>query len=191
MCTVPAATALQLPGRVSLVALAAGLSLAFQAEPSPRSVREIDFRSYLIRTRHLDECRTLLPDTPLEPIHFLEVEYADLDHDGREEAVVEGATCAMGTGGCDIVEVFRLTGRGLEPLRISDDGLEQPPYEDRGMGSTPRLDVRDGQLTRWWVVNAKFPEGPRSGWKRTVFYRWVQDRFVVDRIEEVSPAGGT
>lgn len=174
---------------LSLVTTAAA-ALAFQAEPSSRSVREIDFRAYLISTRHLDDCGTLLSDTPLEPIHFLDVEYADLDHDGREEAVVEAATCVMGTGGCDIVEVFGLTGRGLRSLRITDEGREPPPYEDRGMGSTPRLDVRDGQLTRWWVVNAKWPELPKSGWKRTLFYRWKEDRFVVDHVEEVPPDAG-
>ena len=127
------------------LAVLATFSLMLRTENVP-SIRGIDFRTYLISTRALDGCRTLLPDKPLEPIHFLEVEYADLDHDGREEAVVEAASCAMGTGGRDIVEVFRLTDRGLQALRVTQNGHEKPLYEDRGMGSTPRLDIRGGQL---------------------------------------------
>lgn len=91
----------------------------------------------------------------------------------------------MGTGGTDVAEVFRLTPQGLQSLAITDEGYVPPDYRDEGMGSTPRLEVREGELTRWWIINAKHPRLPKSGWKKVVRYRWQDNQFVVRSTEEL------
>lgn len=156
---------------------------------SPRSIRDIDLKSYIIKRDNLREsCEELTGNTKEDPIHFWEVEYADLDGDKSEEAAVEAATCAMGTGGCDIVEVLKLLPSGeLKKLDITHEGYQEPKEYD-GMGSTPRLDIEDGRLVSWYVINAKQPGKPKRGWTKTLIYRWDKNRFVVERVTETPPA---
>jgi hypothetical protein len=100
---------------------------------------------------------------------------------------VEAASCAMGTGGCDIVEVLKLLSSGeLKKLAISHTGYRETKEYD-GMGSTPRLDIKNGQLISWYVIYAKQPGKPKHGWTRTFYYRWKEDRFVIDHISETPP----
>ena len=154
----------------------------------PKSIRDIDLKSYIIHRDNLVEfCKGLIDDSLESPIHFWEVEYADLDGDGAEEAVVEAATCAMGTGGCDIVEVLKLLPTGeLRSLKITHEGYQEPK-EYEGVRSTPRLDVKDGHLISWYVINATDPDKPKSGWTKTLIFKWKHDRFVVDKVVETPP----
>ncbi len=155
---------------------------------NPKSIRDIDLKSYIIHRDNLVEaCKGLSDDSTADPIHFWEVEYADLDGDGAEEAVVEAASCAMGTGGCDIVEVLKLLPTGeLQSLKITHEGYQEPKVYD-GMGSTQRLDVKAGRLISWYTINAKEPDKPKSGWTKTLVFRWKGDRFVVEKVLETPP----
>ncbi len=170
------------PGALSL------LSYFIVFASNPKSIRDIDLISYIIHRNNLVEaCKGFSDDSTENPIHFWEVEYADLDGDGAEEAVIEAASCAMGTGGCDIVEVLKLLPTGeLRSLKITHEGYQEPKEYD-GMRSTPRLDVWDGHLVSWYTINAKDPDKPKSGWTKTLVFKWTGDRFVVEKVLETPP----
>ncbi len=153
-----------------------------------KSIRDIDLKAYIVaRDALVKNCEEFLGRAGEDPIHFWEVEYADLDGDGSEEAVIEAATCVMGTGGCDVVEVLKLLPNSeLQVLEVTHEGYSEPPEYD-GTGSTPRMDVKDGQLVSWYVIHAKTPGKPKRGWTKTLLYRWKDNRFVVDRVMETPP----
>ena len=162
--------------------------VTFVIAENAKSIRDIDLKAYIIKRDNLVEgCKELYGYIDEGPIHFWEVEFADLDGDGTEEAVVEAATCVMGTGGSDIVEVLKLLPSGeWKQLDVTHEGYREPQQYD-GMGSTPRLDIKDGKLISWYVIHAKNPGKPKRGWTKTLIYRWEKNRFVVDRVTETLP----
>jgi hypothetical protein len=150
-----------------------------------QSIRSIDMASYLVQSRGLvDMCKEFSGREVEDPIHFLDVEYADLTGDGQEEVVVEAATCVMNTGGSDIVEVFRMGPNGtLESLPTSE--ISGPTEVMEGCcHSTPRLDVVGGRLTRWYPMFAKDWDHPKHGRYRVVTYQWKEGRFIPRKNEE-------
>jgi hypothetical protein len=128
--------------------------------PEAQAIRFVDFYDYLVKLNAelLDGCG----DQDLLTIN--EIEFADLDHDGQEEAVVEATTCGMGTGVADITEVFKLLDKGeLTALKINNGEYENL-YE--GSQLSPRLNVQNGRLIRWYIM---FPIGYGIGW----FIGWL------------------
>ena len=124
----------------------------------------------------------------VEKFQRLTVTFADLDGDGAEEAVVEATTCRMGNGGADIVEVLKLDqSQHLVSLKIDDSDFDQGKLYD-GQSWTPRLELLDGRLTRWFVMYDKGAgSNPKKGFKRVIQFKWSGDRFVVEKVADFSP----
>ena len=89
------------------------------------TVRDIDFAQFLLTRNNLGAA--LAVECPgVEKIQQLTVNFADLDGDGAEEAVLEATTCRMGNGGADIVEVLKMDqSRHLVSLKIDDSNFAQ------------------------------------------------------------------
>ena len=145
------------------------------------SIRDFDFRKYLISRNGLtrEGCGGLG-----EPIKGIKVAYADLLGDGNEEAIVEATTCAMGNGGADIVEVFRLdqTGNPVS-LKIDDSKF---PLEDlyKGQFRTPRLQASNGKLIRWFTRHASGGSAVQET-KRIITYKWNGDEFFIEKVQDL------
>jgi hypothetical protein len=151
------------------------------------SIRNIDFKQYLLSRNGLG--RNLKKEFgDVDPIHDIQVQYAKLIKAGDdEEAVVAATTCAMGNGGADIVEVFRMKADGqLISLEIDDSGYKRGSLYE-GQTATPRLEVKSGKLTRWFVMYAKGSTvgNPKAGLKRVIVYRWSSNRFKIDTVKDV------
>ncbi|GEM_PF-4827335 len=151
-------------------------------------IRKVNFRSYLLAR---DGLRARLAEEFCErdPIRHITVHYADLIGQRDEQAVVEATTCAMGNGGADITEVFR---------RLPDGALVSLPLDDAGYRGgdlyagqrrTPRLEVQRGRLTRWFVRYGD-SEGELPQIRRTITYRWSNDRFVIDSVKDDAIGAG-
>jgi hypothetical protein len=170
--------------------LAQALSLAQvlalpQAPAAQASIRNANFRAYLLQQDDLgNNLRKECGRAPL--IQNLNVSYGVVDGLPDTLAVVEAATCAMGNGGADIVEVFREGPEGkLQSLPIDETGAPADLYA--GERRTPRLQILGGALTRWFVRDDKSDNLGRgkSGVRREIRYRWQGDRFVIADIKDV------
>ena len=153
---------------------------AAYAKDQTSSIRNFDFQRYLIKRNGLtnEGC-----GSEELPIKNLQVAYADLIGDGNEEALVEATTCAVGNGGADIVEVFKLDSKGIPvSLKIDDSKL---PADDlyKGHFRTPRLEASNGKLTRWFIQRA-VGGPPFKETKRIITYQWTGEKFVIDKVQD-------
>jgi hypothetical protein len=158
------------------------------AQSTKDSIRGVDFKKYLLARDNTGQ--KLKKEFPHQaPIKGLMVHYADLIGEGDEQAVVEATTSAMGNGGADIVEVFRLNNRQLISLVIDDSGYKQGDLYE-GQNWTPRLEIENGKLVRWFVM---YPKGavknPKAGLKRVITYRWSKERFTIASVKDVRDDG--
>jgi hypothetical protein len=166
---------------ICAVAVISCLSNAIYAQDQLSSVRDFDFQSYLIKRNGLTNEGCGSEELPIKNI---QVAYADLIGDGNEEALVEATTCAMGNGGADIVEVFKLDTKGSPvSLKIDDSKL---PAEDlyKGQFRTPRLEVSNGKLTRWFIQRTT-GEPPFKETKRVITYQWTGEKFIIDKVQDI------
>ncbi|AVS73995.1 hypothetical protein [Paracidovorax cattleyae] len=151
--------------------------------PHADAIRKVDFSTYLLARDGLG-VQLIEEFCDRDPIRHIAVRYADLLGQGDEQAVVEATTCAMGTGGADITEVFRRLPDGrLASLPIDDTGYQGGDLYE-GQRRTPRLEVRRGRLTRWFVRYGEGAEGGAPQIRRTITYRWSRDRFVIDSVKD-------
>ena len=149
-----------------------------------KSIRDFDFRTYLIVREHLAEG---LCEGMGEPIRHIEIQFADLLKNGREQALVEATSCAMGNGGADIVEVFQLDASGKPvSLTINDSGYKKEDLY-RGQYRTPRLEVSNGKLIRWFDVRAPGNRNRETDEEttRVITYRWSGKEFVIQDVQDV------
>lgn len=166
------------------VILLAQLPTAF-AESPDSAIRKIDFEQFLIRRDRLDtqsECQ------PERPIKRIDVQYGRLLPGTAEQAVVEATTCMMGNGGADIVEVFALDSAG-KPITLPIDNSGYAGRElFEGQSWTPRLEILDGKLTRWFVMYDKGGStNKNAGVKREIVYKWSGRSFVIDHVKDTPP----
>ncbi len=147
------------------------------------AIRKVNFRSYLLARDGLG-ARLAAEFCERDPIRHVAVHYADLIGQGDEQAVVEATTCAMGNGGADITEVFRrLPDGALVSLPLDDAGYRDGDLY-AGQRRTPRLEVQRGRLTRWFMRSGDAPKGGMLQIRRTITYRWSNDRFVIDSVKD-------
>ena len=159
-------------------------------QPLQRSVRDVDFKHYLLTRNNLGK-RLAREFGDANPIKDVRVQYGDLIGEGDEQAVVEATTCAMGNGGADIVEVFRMKADGqLLSLTMDDTSYKESQLYE-GQTVTPRLVVKGGKLTRWFVMSAKGPAAgnPKAGLRRIITYRWSKDHFTIEAVIDVPDEG--
>jgi uncharacterized protein YecT (DUF1311 family) len=111
--------------RLPKAVFVAGLLVAAAASAgSPRSIRGVDFKRYLLHTafggcaEQVKELCVGRKDTPCCPSGLdVSVSYADLSGTGEELAIVQGSSCQAGTGGPDIHAVYAL-GRDGTPQEL-------------------------------------------------------------------------
>ena len=147
----------------------------------PRSIRDINFRDYLIARNSLQEvCKDLG-----EPIKDLHVDYADLLQDGKEEALVAATTCAMGNGGADIVEVFKLDEQGKPVSLKIDDSSYAGTDLYQGQFRTPHLQALNGKLSRWFIRRMPGDHSLDVETKRVITYQWSGEKFVLQEVNDL------
>lgn len=166
---------------LAFLVLTGAMACALAAGPAA-SVRRVNFTQALLQRDGLGkQLRRECGHGPL--IRLLSVGYGKLTGDGAEQAVVEASTCMMGNGGADIVEVFRLQRGGrLASLALDDSTQASDLYA--GQRRTPRLEVRDGKLVRWFVIDGG--ESSAKALRREITYRWAGDRFVAAEVNDVA-----
>jgi len=166
---------------IGVLTVVSCLSNVIYAKDQVSSIRNVDFQSYLIKRNGLTNEGCGSEELPIKNI---QVVYADLMGDGNEEALVEATTCAMGNGGADIVEVFKLDSRGNPvSLKIDDSKL---PAQDlyKGQFRTPRLEASNGKLTRWFIQRATGGP-PFKETKRVITYQWTGAKFIIDKVQDI------
>lgn len=149
------------------------------------TIREVEFAQFLLLRKDLGAALDV--ECPgVEKIQRLTVNFADLDGDGAEEAVVEATTCRMGNGGADIVEVLKIDqSRHLVSLKIDDSNFAQGMLYE-GQSWTPRLEILNGRLTRWFVMYDRGAgSNPKKGFKRVIHFKWSGDRFVIEKVADL------
>ncbi|MFN8390869.1 MAG: hypothetical protein U0136_11310 [Bdellovibrionota bacterium] len=167
-----------------LLVLSILCAVAAEAEPV-HSIRDVDFRHYLLTHNYVPLTGVCAAGSELAR---LEIQFGTLVPNHGEQAVVEAVSCLMGTGGADIVKVFSL-GKNGEPeeLEVNDSTrLVKRLYQ--GQSWTPRLEIRDGKLVRWFVMYEKGARRhKKAGFKREITYRWEGDKFVVADVKDFPP----
>lgn len=149
---------------------------------SPRTIRDAAFEDaltevFLADSKIQDECP--------EDRQLVEVGtrvFGDLDGDGKEEAAVTGYSCFSGTGGSDVLGVFKLLQSGelrslpLSPRKGQFHGSD--PYE--GIRGHMGLEIESGKLVLVFPVYR--PEDPNccpSGGERRLVFKWDGKGFVL------------
>jgi len=159
------------------VAARAGTTTTLDAASAskPNAIRRFDFGGLL--AKETAECEEYgLPVT-----RDADVEYADLDGDGAEEAIVTASSCLTGTAGPDIVRVYRLApDGGVVEMPVSQDPRFEGRRYDEGLcwKSGSRLTARGGRLVREYS-DASGLEHPL-----TVFYGWSGKEFRVASVQK-------
>jgi hypothetical protein len=186
------------PARANAQAPAPSASAKLEKPPStpkpPRqkSIREINLESYLqdhigeldSDYAHLeDQCAK--GDDPIREVNF---KYADLDGDGREEAIYQGFTCLAGNGGYDFLGVLKLNDAG----KIVELPVPPFPREFKGretfenIRGNVHLEIVDGKLAEVYpVYSGDECTNCAAGGDRELIFRWDGQRFVPDAIIDV------
>ena len=146
-----------------------------------QSIRTRDLEAYLVaKNPEFDTCRSSQP-----PISIEGTNYADLDHDGEEEAVVVGRSCFSGTGGYDILEVLKIDKDGkLVTLETADENHVIPPLSKGGyVAGHLFLGIEEGRLIQ---ISPVYYENDAnccpSGGTRKLIYGWDGKKFQVERV---------
>jgi hypothetical protein len=121
------------------------------------------------------------------------LDYADLDGDGQEEAIYEGFTCMSGSGGMDFFGVVKLTRDGkLVQMPIQP---HEGPFQGRdvydGLRGHMSLAVHNGNLAEVYPVyrNEEECEACSSGGQRFFIFHWDGNRFVLESVLDVPGPG--
>ncbi len=134
-----------------------------------KSIRDVDFQKVLISE--------LPPDAGKDCEVYAQTQFADLDKDGNEEALVLGSTCFAGQGvPYDVQEVFKLT---------DDNRVVKLPVDRNGIPGRPSdLEIKEGVLfTRYSIFNAGDPNCCPSGGAGEIYFKWDGSKFVKDQVK--------
>jgi hypothetical protein len=142
-----------------------------------KTIRDVDLRNYL--TTVYNEASTLC-GAGQEPIQIGYIKYADLDSDGKEEAIVRASSCLTGTAGPDINAVYRL----LPTEKVVEIKINRNKYLDswKDYGLT----AKDGKLLETLPIYADNDANccPSKG-TREITYKFVNGEFFVDKVTEL------
>ncbi len=160
--------------------------LARQTSERSRAIRGVDFVKFFLQINNgfYEGYYAAACGADVTPkIKIDQIDYFDLDHDGREEAAITASSCAAKKGLPDILGVFRyLPDGGIESLRLRD----QQFYQDGNSADIHRLEVKDGEVLETITLRKKGdPTCCPSGGGRLVYFKWSGSDFIVAKIENV------
>jgi hypothetical protein len=161
-----------------------GAEEAFRPPP-PKSLRDVPMKETVL-SMMFAEPGDFLPFFGKENEQALRnAQYADLDGDGEEEAVVVAWTPLDGTGGPSFQRVLKLTAGGdVVSLKIDDD----PAFFGQEFRGKAWLHLENDRLVKSCPLYVgKEPNCCPEGGERRIFYRWDGKAFVVDRVRDVPP----
>jgi uncharacterized protein YecT (DUF1311 family) len=152
---------------------AAAVALALLLFPRPASaagLRTFDFMAFL-RTQVADVCGDVE-----QPTGVTTLEFADVDGDGEEEAILVGWDCMTGTAGPNIHSVYK-AGLDGQPVRLHVERRGKEPPRLAG-NANYSLHARNGELVRAYTDSS----GRDHPW--TEVLRWNGSQFAVVRVEK-------
>jgi len=164
------------------------------AKQPQKSIREIDLEEYL--QDHIGEMDPDLANLQDQcakgddAIRSVDFKYADLDGDGKEEAIFQGFTCLAGSSGSDFFGVLKLNDAG----KIVE--LPIPPFPEQFKGRNTfenirghvHLEVVNGRLAEVYpVYSGDECTNCAAGGDRQLIFRWDGQRFVPDAIIDIPP----
>jgi hypothetical protein len=163
-------------------------------QPPQKSIREIDLEEYLQdHIGEVDPDFVNLQDQCAkgdDPIRGVTLKYADLDGDGKEEAIFQGFTCLAGNNGYDFFGVLKLNDAG----KIVELPVPPFPREFKGretfenLRGHVHLEVLDGKLAEVYpVYSGDECTNCAAGGDRQLIFRWDGQHFVPDAIIDIPP----
>ncbi len=167
-----------------------------QPPGASRAIRAVDVKKMLedntfgiVPNSQIEELKEDCADNGRDLLNVENLDYADLDEHGQEEAIYEGFTCMSGTGGMDFFGVVKLTRDGkLVDLPIQPhEGRFQGRDVYEGLRGHMSLSVQDGKLVEVYPVYAdeKECEACSSGGQRQFTFHWDGSRFVLEKVVNV------
>jgi len=161
-----------------------------------RAIRAVDVKQMLedntfglAPESEMAELKENCADNGRDLLDVENLDYADLDGDGQEEAIYEGFTCMSGSGGMDFFGVVKLTRQGkLVDMPIKP---HEGPFKGRdlyyGLRGHMSLAVQNGNLVEAYPVYAdeKECEACSSGGQRQFIFHWDGSRFVLENVIDV------
>ena len=115
-----------------------------------------------------------------QPAAINVLEYGDLTHSGKQQAVVVASTCNTGTAGPDVHSVYEL-GADDKPSELP---IEEPPKEKVGHllgNANSLLHIENGKLVERYA-DTSGRDNPL-----VIHYAWKGTKFVPDSIEAAKP----
>jgi hypothetical protein len=121
------------------------------------------------------------------------LDYADLDGDGQEEAIYEGFTCMSGSGGMDFFGIVKLTRDGKlvdMPIQPHEGDFKGRDVYD-GLRGHMSLAVQNGNLVEVYPVykDEKECEACSSGGQRLFIFHWNGSRFALENVVDLPEPG--
>jgi hypothetical protein len=165
-----------------------------------RAIRGVDVKKLLddntfglVTGSEIEDLKQECADNGRDLLDIENLDYADLDGDGQEEAIYEGFTCMSGTGGMDLFGVVKLMPDGKlvdMPIMPHEGRFKGRDVYDRLRGHMS-LAVKNGKLVEVYPVygDEKECEACSSGGQRQFIFQWDSSRFVLaDVIDVPEPA---
>lgn len=165
-----------------------------------RAIRSVDVKKMLddntfgiVPESEMAELKEECADNGRDLLDVENLDYADLDGDGQEEAIYEGFTCMSGSGGMDFFGVVKLARDG----RLVDMPIQphEGPFKGRdvyaGLRGHMSLAVQNGNLAEVYPVykDEKECEACSSGGQRFFIFHWDGNHFVLESVLDVLEPG--
>lgn len=160
-------------------------------EELDQSIRKIDFKKYFEETLGYKKmCSdTFPPDSDYIPdiVRLEPIQYADLNGDMKEEAVVGAFSCMSGTGGPDILGVYGLDDSDkIIELEIDNSKTFNGQNIYDKFGGHTNLTVENGNLVKFFpLYNKDDPNCCPTGGSRRITHGWDGMKFVIVKVEDL------
>lgn len=174
-----------------------GLPSPGQPTGPSRTIRAVDVKRLLddntfglLTDSEIKDLKQECADNGRDLLDVENLDYADLDGDGQEEAIYEGFTCMSGSGGMDFFGVVKL----MQDGKLVDMPIKphQGPFKGRDVYDRLRghmsLAAKNGGLVEVYPVysDEKECEACSTGGRREFIFQWDGSRFVLEDVIDVS-----
>lgn len=162
-------------------------SKSYVGTTTVKNIHDVNFEAFLNDAAHTVtlDYKDCGPDA--KPVTIDGVGYADLNGDGKEEAIVQASSCFRGTAGSDINSIYTLSPSGeVTELNVNDNGgvykgkkLYENSWKDYG------YTVENNKLVNTRpIYKDSDPNCCPSGGSREIVYDWNGKEFVISKVTE-------